>query len=180
MFNRIRAAAFAAAALVPLPAFAANAPAVPASTGKLVLEEFFRGPLTAEGVFKNTRDGTSRSMKVRMNGTWDGSTLTLVEDFVWSDGERDRKTWRFTRVGEGRYTGTREDVLGTADVVQDGNDVRLSYTARVTTKDGSSYSIRFADLLRLTDRRTVLNTADLKAFWFVPVGTVTLTIRKGR
>lgn len=175
MRTRLAAAAIVTAALSSTGAAAAAAPPAP---GKLVLEDFFRGTLTADGTFTNTRDGTTRGLKVKMKGTWDGSTLTLVEDFVYSDGERDRKTWRFTRTGEGRYVGTREDVIGTADVVQDGNDVRLSYTARVTTKDGSSYRIRFADVLRLKDKRTVINTADLKAFFIVPVGTVDLTIRK--
>lgn len=146
--------------------------------GRLVLEEFFRGTLTASGTFFNTRDGSQRGLKVRMKGTWDGRTLTLVEDFVYSDGERDRKTWRFTKVAEGRYVGTREDVLGTADIIQDGDAVRLRYTARVATKGGSSYDIRFDDLLVKTDARTVRNTADLSFLYFIPVGKVDLTIRK--
>jgi hypothetical protein len=146
-------------------------------TGKLVLEEFFRGPLVAEGEFLNTRDGSRRGLKVRMHGSWDGKVLTLVEDFVYSDGEKDRKTWRFTKVGEGRYVGTREDVVGDAVVLQDGNDVTLAYTATVRTKDGGSYNIRFKDRLALIAPRTVLNTAALS--WFVfDVGSVKLTIRR--
>jgi hypothetical protein len=155
--------------------FRAAAAAVPA--GKLVMEEFFRGRLVAEGSFVNTRDGTRRGLRVTMNGSWDGRTLTLVEDFVYSDGERDRKTWRFTKTGEGRYTGTREDVIGTATVQQDGDAVRLGYTARVKTGGGSTYDLRFRDVLVKTGPRTVYNTADV-SFLFLPVGKVDLTIRK--
>jgi hypothetical protein len=175
-----RTAAALAAVLIPFGAGASRAADVPAGSGqgRLVLEEFFHGNLVAEGVFRNTRDGSTRGLKVRMRGDWDGRTLTLVEDFVYSDGEKDRKTWRFTKVGEGRYTGTREDVIGTADIRQRGNDVLLDYTARVTTKDGSSYNIRFADVLKLTGPRTVLNTADLTAYWFFDVGKVELNIRR--
>jgi hypothetical protein len=147
--------------------------------GQLVLEEFFRGPLTAEGVFTNTRDGTTRGLKVKMFGRQEGPTLVLREDFVYSDGERDTKTWRFTRTGPGTYTGVREDVIGAADIRQDGDAVRLSYTARVKTQSGSSYDIRFADLLRKTGPREVLNTADL-SFLFFTVGKVELRIRRGR
>ena len=154
----------------------ATPPGAP-SHRKLVLEEFFKGPLLAEGVFVNTRDGTTRGLKVKMKGTWDGRTLTLVEDFVYSDGEKDRKTWRFTKTGEGRYVGTREDVIGQAAVVQDGNDVRLTYTATVRTKNGGSYGIRFADVLSQTGPKTVLNTAKL-SWLFFDVGNVTLNIRK--
>ncbi|MHB2169500.1 DUF3833 family protein [Alsobacter sp. R-9] len=175
-----RAAAMVAAVLIPLglgPARAADIPGK-APSGKLVLEDFFRGNLVAEGTFTNTRDGSTRGLKVRMRGDWDGRTLTLVEDFVYSDGEKDRKTWRFTKVGDGVYTGTREDVIGTADVRQDGDAIRLTYTAKVTTKEGKSYNIRFADVLALTGPKTVLNTADLTAYWFFEVGKVRLEIRK--
>jgi hypothetical protein len=144
---------------------------------KLVLEEFFRGPLLAEGEFLNTRDGTRRGVKVKMNGQWDGTTLTLVEDFVYSDGEKDRKTWRFTKTGEGRYVGVREDVIGQAAVMQVGNDVKLDYKATVRTKDGGSYGITFADVLTQTGPRTVLNTAKL-SWLFFDVGTVRLDIHK--
>jgi len=157
------------------PAIASDAP--PAAPRTLVLEEFFRGPLLAEGEFLNTRDNTRRGVKVKMHGSWDGKVLTLVEDFVYSDGEKDRKTWRFTKVAEGRYVGTREDVIGEAEVLQDGKDVTLAYTATVRTKDGGSYSIRFKDRLALVAPRTVLNTATLS--WFVfDVGRVNLTIHR--
>lgn len=144
---------------------------------KLVLEEFFRGPLVAEGEFINSRDGTRRGVKVRMHGSWDGSVLTLVEDFAYTDGEKDRKTWRFTKTGEGRYLGTREDVVGQALVTQDGNDVRLTYTATVKTKSGGSYPIGFVDRLTLTGPGEVLNTAAL-SYLFFDVGQVRLTIRR--
>src|SRR6478609_11798514 len=124
-FNRREAALGAASLFV---AGLGSGPVLAAPSRKLVLEEFFRGRHVAEGVFTNTRDNTTRGLKVQMRGTWDApsQTLTLVEDFVYSDGEKDRKTWRFTRTAEGRYSGTREDVIGQADIRQGGNDVRLA------------------------------------------------------
>jgi hypothetical protein len=157
-------------------ASAAGSQAPAAPTGRLVLEDFFRGRFVANGTFVNTRDGTQRGLKVAMKGTWDGQTLTLVEDFVYSDGERDRKTWRFTKIAEGRYRATREDVIGEGVAEQDGDAVRLHYTARVKAS-GSSYDLRFRDTLAKTDSRTVLNTADV-SFLFFPVGRVELIIRK--
>lgn len=158
---------------------AARTPAAAPAPKPLVLEAFFQGPLVAEGEFVNARDGTRRQVKVKMRGDWDGRVLTLVEDFVFSDGEKDRKTWRFTKIAEGRYTGTREDVVGEALVRQDGNDVLLDYTATVRTQGGTGFPIRFADRLTLTDARTVLNTATLKYLFFT-VGSVRLTIHKLR
>jgi hypothetical protein len=170
-------AAWAGPGSPPAQAMAMAARSAAPFSEKLVLEDFFRGRLVAEGEFLNSRDGSRRGVKVRMHGAWDGRVLTLVEDFVYSDGEKDRKTWRFTKVAEGRYVGTREDVIGEAEVLQDGKDVTLAYTATVRTKDGGSYSIRFKDRLALIAPRTVLNTATLS--WFVfDVGRVNLTIHR--
>lgn len=151
------------------PAHAADKP--------LVLEEFFRGTLKAKGTFTSRIDGTKRGLDVVMKGTWDRKTqtLTLVEDFVFSDGEKDRKTWRFKKIAPGRYTGTREDVLGDAKIWQEGQDIRLAYEARLKTKGGSSFDVRFDDLLKQIDPKTVLNTATVH-WWFLTVGDVELRI----
>ncbi len=179
--RRFRTLLIAALALISAPALAAPAPKATTPPGKLVLEEFFRGPLTADGFFRSTVDGSVRGLKVTMRGTWDRrtQTLTLVEDFVFSDGEKDRKTWRFTRTGEGRYVGTREDVIGQASVVQEGDAVRLAYKATVRTKGGSAFDVSFDDVLIKTDARTVRNTATV-GWWFFTVGEVDLTIRRPR
>ena len=166
--------AFAAGVLSLLPLFFFDAHA---ASGKLVLEDFFNGSMTATGVFNNTRDGSKRGMKVAMRGVWDGKALTLREDFVYSDGERDRKTWVFTKTGKGRYVGTREDVIGTADVYGDGDAVRLSYVARVKTAAGGSYDVRFNDVLKLVGPKQVLNTAEV-TYFVLGVGNVELNIRK--
>jgi hypothetical protein len=160
-------------------AFPAIAASPSGSAGRLVLEDFFRGRLVAEGTFRSTIDGSVRGMKVEMRGRWDkrSQTLELVEDFVFSDGEKDRKTWRFTKIAEGRYVGAREDVVGTAEVVQDGDAVRLTYRAVVKTKGGSSFTVSFDDLLILTGPRTVRNTATVRWLFFT-VGEVDLAIRR--
>jgi hypothetical protein len=172
-------AAFAVLTSVALSPALASPAKVATPSGPLVLEDFFRGKLMAEGTFTNTVTGAVRGLKVAMHGTWDGKTLTLVEDFAYSDGERDRKTWRFERLGEGRYKGTREDVARPADVNREGEGLRFGYTARVTPPGGGVYDLAFNDLLVKTGPRTVLNTADVKLLFFT-VGRVELTIRKVR
>lgn len=150
---------------------------VHAADKPLILEEFFRGTLTAKGSFTSRMDGFKRGLDVVMKGTWDRKTqtLTLVEDFVFSDGEKDRKTWRFTKTGPSTYTGTREDVLGDAKIWRDGNDIRLAYKARLTTKGGSTFDVHFDDVLKQIDAKTVLNTATVH-WWFLTVGDVELRI----
>ncbi len=147
-----------------------EAPATARST--LVLEEFFPGRTTGEGVFVNAWSGARRPFEVTIDGTWDGRTLTLVEDFVFADGERDRKTWTFVRTAPGVYSGTREDVVGTARAWTDGKVVRLEYTVKL-----GGWNVDFSDVLALESPETVLNTATVGK-WMLRVGRVELRLRR--
>lgn len=161
--------------LASLPALAeARTPAV----RPLVLERAFRGRLRAEGRFTSRFGGQPRTLVAMMDGRWDGRVLTLVEDFAYSDGERERLTWRFTRLGEGRYSGTREDVIGTADIRNEGPALRLSYDAMVKTSLGRQ-RVHFEDVIVARPDGALHNTA-VVSFFGLPAGDVDLLIRRTR
>ena len=150
----------------------------PAGAPPLVLEDFFRGTTVGTGRFESRIGGVDRSFTVTTRGRWDGRTLTLREDFVFDDGERDTVTWRFRKVGEGRFEGTREDVIGTADVRAENGTIRMSYDAVIGgngTQGGTR--VRFEDVLYRTGPREVVNRAVVSRFGF-PVGTVEVTFRR--
>ena len=139
----------------------------------LVLEKFFSGKLVADGHFTNIWTGASRDMKVQMQGKWNGVTLTLKEDFAYSDGETDQKTWNFTKLSDTSYSGTREDVIGEAEINSVDNDIVLAYGAKV-----GGYDLNFKDRLTQVDTKTVHNTADVYFLGFIKVGEVELTIKR--
>lgn len=150
---------------------------IPPRIDPLTLEEFFVGHTTGEGRFESGIAGIERTFTVKTAGTWDGLTLTLREDFLFSDGERDSKTWRFTRQRDGTYRGTRGDVIGVGDIWQDGKTVRLSYVAEVIGKGGRKRNLTFEDVLVPQSRTVVLNKTVVSKYGF-PVGTVEVVFRK--
>lgn len=150
---------------------------VPDELPPLVLEDFFRGTTVGTGSFESRIAGVERGFTVTTRGRWDGRTLTLREDFVFDDGERDTKTWRFTKVGPGRYEGTREDVVGTADVRQDGGAVRLSYVADLAGADGGTTRVRFEDVIVRSGPEAALNRAVVSRFGF-PVASVEVVFER--
>src|SRR5690242_10271041 len=87
-----------------------------AEARSLELEAFFAKPALASGSFRNALDGSRRDIKVCFSGRWIARSRTLIldEDIRFSDGERQHKAWRLTRTGPWTYTGTRDDVIGTA------------------------------------------------------------------
>lgn len=147
-----------------------------ATAKPLILETWFRGRTTARGFFVNTIDGSRRDLVVDLVGTWNKrtQTLTLVEDFFYADGERDKKTWYFTKTGPGTYVGKREDVIGEAKVFTDTSGrIRLQYKAMVGGR-----ALSFDDTLALRPDGTVLNTADV-SYLFLTVGRVELVFNRG-
>jgi hypothetical protein len=140
--------------------------------GPLALEGFFSGQSEGEGVFTNAWTGRERRFHVEIAGTWDGTTLTLVEDFAYEDGERDRKTWALRRTGPGSFTGTREDVVGEARVWTEGPVVRLAYDVRL-----GGWTVAFADVLSLRPDGLLMNRATVGK-WGIRLGRVELLLRK--
>lgn len=130
----------------------------------LVFERYFAGKTTATGSF-SAINGVKRNFDVDLTGRWNGKTLVLREDFVFSDGEKDTKTWRFTKTAEGRYTGTREDVIGTTDVVIDGKTARFTYLVNIGTA-AKPNRVRFHDTMVLQPDGRVVNTAWVTKYLF--------------
>jgi hypothetical protein len=107
---------------------------------------------------------------VDLTGHIRGHVLTLREDFIYDDGERDTKTWIFTRTGPGTYSGTREDVIGETTVRVSGNVARFTY--RVDLNPGGKPNIvRFYDKLTLKNDGALRNTALVTKF-LLPVARV--------
>jgi hypothetical protein len=151
---------------------------LPAQSADLRLEDFFRGKTYAYGTF-GAINGLHRSFRVDLTGTVRGNVLTLHEDFRYDDGERDTKTWIFTRTGPNTYTGTREDVLGETTVRISGNTARFNYRVDLNNNDGKPDIVRFYDKLVLKDDGTLRNTALVTKLVF-PVARVKVNFARSR
>ncbi|WP_018183948.1 DUF3833 family protein [Kaistia granuli] len=135
---------------------------VPASAGAFSLEGYFSGKTSAVGSF-SAINGVKRDFTVDLRGTWNGQTLTLVEDFVYSDGERDRKTWRFRKIAPNQYRGTREDVVGDTLVTITGNTARFTYLVDLDAARKRN-RVRFHDTMTLQDNGRLINNATITKF----------------
>jgi hypothetical protein len=142
----------------------------------MVLEQALAGKHVAEGAFVNSLTGGETKFSVVMDGTWDGRKLTLIEDFTFADGTQERKTWVLTKVSEGVYEGTREDVIGVASVFQDGASVRLDYHVTLHTGIGP-INVRFRDIMYQNADGSITNRAVVSKFG-LRVGRVEITMRR--
>lgn len=143
---------------------------------QLDLAEFFNGPVKAWGVVQNRSGKVVRRFQVDMVGRWTGDEGVLEEDFLFSDGQSQRRVWRFKKVGPQRYTGTAGDVSGQAQGEVAGFALRWRYTLRLDV-DGKTWNVAFDDWMYLLDDRTLVNRSEMRKFG-LRVGEVTLFFRK--
>lgn len=103
-------------------------------------------------------------------------TGILDEQFIYSDGSRERRVWTLQRTAEGRYVGTAADVVGQALGEEGGNAFRFGYTLRLPV-DGRTFEVQFDDWMYLMDERVMLNKAVMSKFG-IRLGEVTLSFVK--
>lgn len=136
----------------------------------ITLEAAFAGRSVGAGVFRVPLTGLERRFTARLDGRLVGDRLTVVEDFVYDDGEEVRLTWVFDRAGPGRWTGRREDTVGPAEVVEMGSEIRLSYSVDFRAGD-SVTRLGFEDVIWFGPDGRVINDA-IVSRWGLPVGRV--------
>ena len=147
------------------------------SAADLKLEEFFKGTTHAYGKF-SAINGKKREFRVLLNGRWNGKTLVLREDFFYEDGEKDVKTWRFTRTSPTTYVGTRGDVKGSTTVKISGNTARFSYTVDLDNGPKTNF-VKFNDTLVLKKDGTLRNKARVSKFG-IPVAKVAVNFARSK
>lgn len=157
------------------PAFAlgacARSPASPPPPLRpITLENAFVGRAVGAGVFRVWLTGQERRFTARLNGRLEGDRLTVVEDFVYDDGDENRLTWVFERSRPGRWQGQREDTVGLAEVIESGTEIRLTYTADFASPEGVT-RLGFRDVLYFSPDDRLVNDA-IVTRWGVPVASV--------
>lgn len=142
----------------------------------LNLRDYFDGVVDAYGVFTDRSGTVVKRFTVVMHCHWEGAHGVLDEDFLYSDGTRQKRIWRLTQLDSGRYTGTADDVIGVAHGQAMGNAFNWQYTLRLPV-DGSEYEVQFDDWMYLMSDRVMLNKATMSKFG-LRLGEVTLSFSK--
>ncbi len=145
-------------------------------TPKLDLRQYFNGPIKAHGIFTDRQGRVVKRFVVDMQASWVGNQGTLDERFTYSDGTQQQRIWRLTDLGNGRYSGRADDVVGEAAGESAGNALRWGYTLALPV-DGRIWHVQFDDWMFLMDGHTMINKAQMSKFG-IRLGEVTLSFTK--
>lgn len=146
------------------------------TTPKLVLEDYFNGTLDAWGMFQDRSGKVVKRFHVVIEASWTGETGTLDERFTYDDGSTQRRVWTLTAHGDGRYSGTAGDVVGTAEGQARGSAFRWKYVMALPV-DGKVYNVHFDDWMYLVNDQVMLNRSEMSKFGF-RLGEVTLSFTR--
>jgi hypothetical protein len=142
----------------------------------LDLRTYFNGMVDAWGIFTDRNGKVVKRFTVEMKCQWDNDQGILDEDFVYSDGTKEKRIWKLTDKGNGAYVGTAGDVVGTAEGQTKGNAFNWRYTLALPV-DGMVLNVQMDDWMYLMNDRVMLNKARMTKLG-IHLGDVTLSFTK--
>lgn len=149
----------------------------PLSETQLNLEEFLAGDLVAHGQFQDVFGTVRRRFVVEIEGTWDGETLRLVEDFVYEDGSTEQRIWTLIKTGPDSWQGTAPGVIGVATGQERGDTFNWQYTIDLPVPGGDTMRVSFDDWMWLLSEDRLLNRAYMFRYG-VRIGEVIISFER--
>ena len=137
------------------------------------LMEFFEGNVKAWGIVEDRFGNIRRQFKVDMKGTIENDILTLEEDFVYADGEIDKRIWKFSKLDEISYKGLANDIIGEAIAKEQGNAFNMKYKMDLDL-GFAELRVNFNDWMFKIDEETIINKATINKFG-LNIATVTVS-----
>jgi hypothetical protein len=127
------------------------------------IKTYFTGNLIAWGMVQDYTDNVTRRFCVELNGQWQGNEGELKEVFYFADGEVSYRNWQLTKLAQGKYQGSAEDVVGQAFGQQVGFAFQWQYKLLVPI-DGDEIQFLLDDWMYQIDDYRVFNRTKMKKF----------------
>ncbi|HBV76049.1 MULTISPECIES: DUF3833 domain-containing protein [Vibrio] len=137
---------------------------------------FFNGKLKAYGVVQDYKGELTRKLVVNMDARWEGNIGIIEEDFVYDDGETQKRIWNITLNEDGTAVGQADDVIGDAIGRSQGSVFHWKYRVVLPYK-GDTLETDFDDWMYLVTPDKLINRTSINKFG-IEVGQVTLVIEK--
>ena len=140
------------------------------------MADYFEGRTRAWGLFETITGKVKKSFVADIDGRWNGDDFLLEEDFTFSDGEKETRTWRLKFSDDGSFRASCADTPTPGNGMIKDRRGDLAYSMAVNV-GGRRVMLSFADLFYQIDENTVINRAKVKKFG-IPVGQVLISFRK--
>ena len=140
------------------------------------IEDYFDGPVHAEGLVEDRFGKVRRKFSVVIEGRPTDDGCILEETFAFDDGERSHRTWTVARTSEVEYEGRADDVVGRARGRSEGRELRWIYRLRLPIGK-RVWAVDFDDRMFLRDGGMMLNIAEMRK-WGITLGRITIAFQR--
>lgn len=142
----------------------------------LRFEEYFQGKTLAYGLFEDRFGKVRQQFKATFEGTFDGTKLSLTEDFLYNDGSTETRYWDIRPEGENQYVATASGIEGEIIGTVDGPVFHWSYQMGIPIL-GKMRACDFDDWMYLQRDNVIINR--VRVSWMgVRIGQVLITLMK--
>lgn len=121
------------------------------------------GPIVSEGVIFGPTGRVTARFVAEMRGEWSGDSGTLQERFRYASGGTQERKWHLEMTGEGRFSATADDIIGTGSGEQRDGVVRLRYRIRLPQEAGG-HVLDVIDWLYLMENGNIMNRSEMRKF----------------
>ncbi|MBF9035847.1 DUF3833 family protein [Rhodobacterales bacterium HKCCE2091] len=139
------------------------------------IREVLAGRMISEGVIYGPDGRVASRFVAEMEGTWEGNTGVLTEEFSYADGGTQAREWRISHDGGAGFTAEADDLVGPGRGRQAGGAVRMRYRLRLAEGAGG-HVLDVTDWMYLMENGTVMNRSEMRKFGVV-VAELVATIR---
>ena len=141
-----------------------------------LLTEFFDGLASGEGMIIDRFGKVRQKISVEMEGSWEGQTFRLDEQFRYHDGNSEQRNWSVLFQDPNHFTAACPELKKPAVGHCDDQEVRMNYTYPVPI-NGRTISLDFDDRMYRISHDTMLERAVMKKFG-ITFAEIILAFRK--
>ena len=122
---------------------------------KMDMKKFFDGNIEAFAIKQDTNGKIIATFTAKINGKWDDNKGVIQQNFLYSDGTKDSRTWLVTLDTDGTFDAVGHNVSIPAKGKQIGNAAQSNYSLSLSSKTGKE-EVNFEDKMYLVDENSMI------------------------
>jgi hypothetical protein len=141
------------------------------------ITKFFNGDLEGYAIIQDQNGKIIDTQIMKINGKWDDNNGVIQQNFVYSDGSKNNRTWLFNVEPNGTFEAVGHNVPRPGRGRQIGNAAQIIYSLSIL-KNGVEKETKFEDRIYLIDDKTAIMISKFKSGFFEPYNRAIFSLRK--
>jgi hypothetical protein len=126
---------------------------------KMDMKQFFDGNIEAFAIKQDANGKIIATFTAKINGKWEDNKGVIQQNFLYSDGAKDSRTWLVTLDTDGTFEAVGHNVSVPAKGKQIGNAAQSNYSLNLSSKTGKE-EVNFEDKMYLVDENSMIMISD--------------------